>query len=71
MAAMATVNVEMTPALRDAIDNLVPVVRASEQLWKCQCEFADEPNGMSACSEYQEAWDQAMIDYTRKKETRP
>ena len=63
MAALATIHVTMTPELREAIDHLAPVVRASEQLFDCMCEFSNEPSGLSACSEYEEAWDAAMVAY--------
>jgi hypothetical protein len=60
---MATVKVEVTPEIQEAIDYLAPVARASEALYRCELEFGDEPNCTDACTEYQDAWFDAVERY--------
>ena len=69
MAAIGTVKVEMTPEIREAIDYLVPVVRTSEALYRCQCEFADEQIGLAACQELQDSWETAVEKYMNRPGT--
>jgi hypothetical protein len=67
MAVLGTVKVEVTPEIREAIDVLLPIAETSRRLSDCLCEFEDEPIGASACSEYREAWEEAVQRFREQK----
>lgn len=70
MTAIGTVHVTMEPEIREAIDFLAPVVKASVQLFDCLCEFDGEPMGESACAEWRDAWGDAVLAYKRRQDAK-
>ena len=62
MAALATIHVTMTPELREAIDHIAPVAKASADLFACLSEHGGDMHAPE-CAQQMSDWEAMTVNF--------